>query len=410
MGEISIDSPRLWSDLMTIGAIGTTARGGSSRPTLSDADRDARNLFVYWSQDAGMTVVVDRIGNIFARREGTDPSLPPVVVGSHLDTQTPGGKFDGVLGVLAGLEVVRSLNRAAISTRRAIEIVDWTNEEGVRFPGLMGSAVFAGQVELEYALAYRDHSGLTVAGELARIGYKGSHDVGGRELDSYLELHIEQGRELEKAGATIGAVTNSYSWAAGTIEVLGENGHSQTEPMSQRRSALVGAARLVLEIESIGAAQEPFGIVSATTIDNWPNNRFNIPHRTVLRYTIVNQTDAGRHDALRQIAAIAETVAADARLVVNNSVAGQRDRLEFSQELIALTRIVGEAHGHKVIDLSTPAGHDALNMCQVCPTAIVFVPNRNGISHSELEWCEPRHACAGANVLLGITLARANRV
>jgi N-carbamoyl-L-amino-acid hydrolase len=263
-----IDGGRLWSDLMTMGAIGATAAGGTFRPALSGSDREGRNLFSYWAKEAGMSVSVDRIGNMFARREGRDPSLPPLMIGSHLDSQMPGGQFDGVLGVLAGISVVRALNEAKIETRRAIEIVNWTNEEGARFqPGLMGSGVFAGLLPFEEIVGIRDGQGRSVAEELQQSGYTDGVVPGGRAIEAYLELHIEQGPELEATGIEIGAVTNS-SWAcSGFVEIRGENGHSQTAAMSKRRNALLGAAKLILAIEEIGAVNEPDGMVSATVIE-----------------------------------------------------------------------------------------------------------------------------------------------
>jgi N-carbamoyl-L-amino-acid hydrolase len=187
---LKVDGERLWSDLMTMGAIGATPRGGSFRAALSDADRDARNLFVYWAKEAGLAITIDKLGNLFARREGSDPGLPPVMVGSHLDTQTPGGKFDGVLGVLAGLEVIRALNRAEIRTKCAIEVVNWTNEEGARFPpGVMGSNLFAGRTSLETLLNVRDRADIPMGDELKRSGFAGELEVGQRPIDSYVELH-----------------------------------------------------------------------------------------------------------------------------------------------------------------------------------------------------------------------------
>ena len=407
MPEIAINQDRLWSDLMTMGALGVTPRGGSFRPTLSDADREGRNLFVHWAKVEGLAVTIDRVGNIFARREGARPDLPPVMIGSHLDTQTPGGKFDGVLGVLAGLEVVRALDRANVATMRAIEVVNWTNEEGVRFPGLMGSAVYTGQLALETALNFTDRQGASVGNELARIGYAGDAPIGGREIDSYLELHIEQGSMLQDRQLTIGAVTNSSWWGGGVIEVNGENGHAQTAPMSRRRNALIGAAKLILGIEAIGAGHEPDGMVSATVIDNWPNNRINIPHRSVISLSIVHASDEGRRDILARIAELVERVVAETGLAITNKTATSRDRLDFSEDLQRLIEDASKRLGYGSMRLPTLTGHDALNMHFVCPTAIIFVPCRDGISHSELEWCEPEHATAGARVLLDVAIARA---
>ena len=230
-----IDSGRLWSDLMTLAAIGALPAGGCDRLALTEADGAARNLLGHWFAQAGLAVSVDAIGNMFGRREGTDPALPPVLVGSHLDTQSPGGKFDGPLGVLAALECVRTLDRAGLRTKRAIEVVNWTNEEGARFaPGLMGSAVFTGVLDLAAAQAAQDRNGLTVRDALDRIRYRGAVQPGGRPVDSYFELHIEQGDRLQTAGCTIGVVTGSEFNCFAFIDCFGANGHAQATPMPQR--------------------------------------------------------------------------------------------------------------------------------------------------------------------------------
>ncbi|MEH2529043.1 N-carbamoyl-L-amino-acid hydrolase [Bradyrhizobium sp. AZCC 1588] len=407
---VRIDGERLWSDLMTMAAIGATANGGSYRTSLSDADRDGRNLFVHWAKEAGLAVTVDKIGNIFARREGQDLSLPPVMVGSHLDTQAPGGRFDGVLGVLAGLEVVRTLNRAGIRTRRAIEVVNWTNEEGARFPpGVVGSNLFAGRTTLETLLQTRDRAGILMGDELKRIGYAGDVEVGQRLVDSYIELHIEQGPVLEAANIMIGVVTHTSCQGGGIIEILGENGHSQTTRMSKRRNALVGAARIVEEIERIGMAQEPHGMASATVIDILPNNRINIPHKAVVQFLTVHAEPEGRDRILDMIDQAVTKLGQDAQLAVSFSRNPQRHKFEFPVELVELAERVSGDLGYSSMRLPTWTAHDALNMHVVCPTSLIFVPCRDGISHSEFEWCEPEHTKAGADVLANVALERAQR-
>ncbi|MFB9267966.1 allantoate amidohydrolase [Bradyrhizobium erythrophlei] len=408
---LRVDGERLWSDLMTMGAIGATSRGGSYRTALSDADRDARNLFVHWAKEAGLTVTVDRIGNIFARRRGADDSLPPVMTGSHLDTQAPGGKFDGVLGVLAALEVVRTLNRAGVQTKRAIEVVNWTNEEGARFPpGVMGSNLFAGQTTLDVLLNTRDRSGTPMGDELVRIGYAGRIEVGRRPVHSYVELHIEQGPVLEAAGVQIGAVTHTSNQGGGMIEFIGENGHLQTTAMSQRRNALVGAARVIAAIEELGMAQEPDGMVSATVIDVWPNNRVNIPHKAQVGFLVVHADAAGRDRILNAIEQLSASIAQECKLGVSFSRSPQRHRFEFAPELVEMTERAAGRLGYSSMRLPTWTAHDALNMHRVCPTALVFIPCCGGISHSELEWCEPEHATAGANVLAHMLLGQAQQL
>jgi N-carbamoyl-L-amino-acid hydrolase len=400
-----IDADRLWADIMTMGAIGETPGGGSFRPALSDADREARNLFCYWAKEVGLAVSVDAIGNIFARREGSDPSLPPLMIGSHLDTQMPGGKFDGVLGVLAGIAVVRALNEAGVTTKRAIEIVNFTNEEGARFqPGVMGSGVFAGLMPLDQALMCRDDAGTILCDELQRIGFAGPLPVGGRPVHKYLELHIEQGPEMEKAGAMIAAVSNSSWGCSGFIDINGENGHSQTAAMSTRRNALVGAAKLILEIEAIGAENEPDGMVSATVIRNWPNNRVNIPHLSKLSYVAVHKTEEGRAQIIERIEAAARRIGEETGLTIGATSAHYRQRFDLSPQLSSQVMQVAGQLGYASMLLPTLTSHDALSMHHLCPTAIIFVPCRDGISHSEREWCDPDQVTAGARILLAMAL------
>ncbi len=405
-----IDQNRLWSDLMTLGAIGALPLGGNDRMALTDADRDGRSLFRLWCEQEGLSVTTDGMGNMFARREGTDPSLPPVLAGSHLDTQSPGGKFDGPLGVLGALAAVRALNAAGRTTKRSIEVVNWTNEEGARFmPGLMGSAVFADAMPLETAYASVDRGGRVFGEELARIRNKGPVPVGGRPVDAYFELHIEQGPLLEEMGITIGAVTHSHYSLMADITCHGENAHIQSMPMLGRRNALVGAARLIAEIDRVGRAHAPAGSASAVTIDLWPNNRINIPHRAVFGYGLIHPDKEGLASMEAAIEAAAAVIATETGLTFETTFQRRRDPVFFTEELIALTETVATDLNLSVTRMLTRPGHDAFNMLRVCPTALVFVPCRGGISHNELEFCEPEHCAAGANVLLHALIQRADR-
>ncbi len=405
-----IDPKRLWSDLMTLGAIGALPLGGNDRMTLTDADRDGRSLFRLWCDEAGLAVSTDAMGNMFARREGTDPSLPPVLAGSHLDTQSPGGKFDGPLGVLGALSAVRALNQAGRSTKRAIEVVNWTNEEGARFsPGLMGSAVFAGVVPIETAYATADRAGRIFGDELVRIRNKGPIRAGGRAVDSYLELHIEQGPLLEEAGVVIGAVTHSHFSLMADVTCHGENAHIQSAPMLRRRNALVGAARLIAEIDRIGREYAPEGSASAVTIDLWPNNRINIPHRVMFGYGLIHPDGAGLDGMAAAVDAAAQAIAADTGLTFETAIQRRREPVFFTEEMTALTESAAKELGLSVTRMRTRPGHDAFNMLTLCPTSLIFVPCRDGISHNELEYCEPEHCAAGANVLLHAMVQRADR-
>lgn len=405
-----VDQTRLWSDLMTLGAIGALPLGGNDRMALTDGDRDGRSLFRLWCEEEGLTVTTDAMGNMFGRREGTDPSLPPVLAGSHLDTQSPGGKFDGPLGVLGALAAVRALNAAGRTTRRSIEVVNWTNEEGARFsPGLMGSAVFANVLPMESAYASVDRAGFVFGDELGRIRNKGPLPVGGRPIDAYFELHIEQGPLLEEMGITIGAVTHSHFSLMADITCHGENAHIQSMPMLGRRNALVGAARLIAEIDRIGRAHAPAGSASAVTMDLWPNNRINIPHRAVFGYGLIHPDRDGLASMEAAIDAAAKVIAAETGLSFETTFQRRRDPVFFTEDLIGMTESVAKDLGLSVTRMMTRPGHDAFNMLNVCPTALIFVPCRGGISHNELEFCEPEHCAAGANVVLHALVQRADR-
>lgn len=405
-----VDQNRLWSDLMTLGAIGALPRGGNDRMALTDGDRDGRSLFRLWCEEEGLTVTTDAMGNMFGRREGTDPSLPPVLAGSHLDTQSPGGKFDGPLGVLGALAAVRALNAAGRATRRSIEVVNWTNEEGARFmPGLMGSAVFADVLPMESAYASVDRAGFVFGEELSRIRNKGPLPVGGRPIDAYFELHIEQGPLLEEMGITIGAVTHSHYSLMADITCHGENAHIQSMPMLARRNALVGAARLIAEIDRIGRAHAPAGSASAVTMDVWPNNRINIPHRAVFGYGLIHPDREGLASMEAAIDAAATVIASETGLSFESTFQRRRDPVFFTEDLIAMTESVAKDLGLSVTRMMTRPGHDAFNMLNVCPTALIFVPCRGGISHNELEFCEPEHCAAGAAVVLHALVQRADR-
>ncbi len=293
MIQPAIDAARLWSDLMTLASIGALPHGGCDRLALTDADAAARHLFAHWCREAGLSVTIDAMGNMFALREGADPALEPVLLGSHLDTQQPGGKFDGPLGVLAALECVRALDRAGVTTRRPVIVVNWTNEEGARFaPGLMGAAVHAGVLPLAEAHAAADRAGRRVGEELRRIGFLGQQP-GPAMAHAYLELHIEQGDRLQNAGKTIGIVEGTENNLFLVIDCWGENAHAQATPMRQRRNALVAAAALITEAERIGQAYAPEGSAGIAALDVLPNNRINIPHHVRLSFSATHPTRDG---------------------------------------------------------------------------------------------------------------------
>ena len=407
MTEPLIDSARLWSDLMSLASLGALPRGGCDRLALTDADAAARHLFAQWCGEAGLALTVDAMGNMFATREGTEAGLEPVLVGSHLDTQQPGGKFDGPLGVLAGLACVRAMDAAGVVTRRPVVVVNWTNEEGARFaPGLMGAAVHAGALPLEAAHAAADRQGRRVGEELRRIGFLGE-GRGPAAAHCYLELHIEQGDRLEKAGKTIGVVDGTENNLFLVIDCWGENGHAQATPMRQRRNALNNAAALVTAAEAIGRAHAPEGSAGVAAMEVSPNNRINIPHHVRLSFSATHPTQAGIDGIRAEIAAAAALVAAQSGMRVEVEDAPVRPAVDFDRELGAAVERAAGALGLGTMRLRSRAGHDAIRMAPFCRSQMIFVPCKDGISHSELEDMTAADAAAGAAVLLRVVMEAA---
>ncbi len=408
---LAINGPRLWDTIMASARIGPgRIETGLRRLALTDADREMRDLFVRWCRDAGCTVTVDRMGSIFARREGTDPTLPPVLVGSHLDTQIAGGRFDGILGVLSGLEVIRTLNDAGLRTRRAVELVSWTNEEGARFaPPMLASAVFGGVRPLEWALARADGDGRTVGEELARIGYAGSAPVGGRPVDAYFELHIEQGPILDEKGIPVGVVTGGFEVRGVVVEVRGETAHAGPTPMAQRRNALVGAAMLVVTLNEIGFAYSPEGKASTVRIEAWPNLPGILSEWARLtmdvRHPEAAQVDRMLSDLRRAMVDCAARAQVEMEIVESWQFGSER----FDTELVDLVRRTAARLEAPSLDMLSQAGHDAYYVSRVAPTAMIFTPCERGISHNERESCTLDDCVPGANVLLHAVLERANR-
>ena len=416
MRNLAVDGQRLWRDLMEIGRIGETAAGGCHRLALSDDDGRARDLFCRWMREAGCSIDVDAIGNVFARRPGRDPGRAPVMVGSHLDTVPLGGKFDGIAGVLAGVELVRTLNDGGIRTEAPIEIVVWTNEEGSRFsPFTMGSQVFAGQQDLDEMLARRElldpERGASVGQALDRIGYRGTAPVGGRKLDSYFELHIEQGPEMADGAQQIGIVTGSFQARYFVATVSGEQAHVGPTPMAVRHDAMVAAARLILEIDRIGRAHGRDGRANAPHLELHPNVRGVIPGRVLVSCDVRHSDHAvlaRMHEELTMAAQMVERVHG---VDVTLEQYGAFGPIAFDPAMIGLLRDSAAALGYRHRDILTVAGHDAVPLSTLCPAGMIFVASRaGGISHNEKEWSEPADVEAGANVLLRAVLAKAGVV
>ncbi|MDQ2101153.1 Zn-dependent hydrolase [Azospirillum isscasi] len=408
--NLTINGSRLWQSLMDMATIGATPKGGVCRLALTDLDKEGRDLFVRWCEEAGCTVTVDRIGNIFARRPGRDPDLPPVLMGSHLDTQPTGGRFDGVYGVLAGLEVIRSLNDLNYETDAPVEVAVWTNEEGTRFaPSMVASGVFAGEFDLEYGLSRADMDGRTVGEELARIGYAGDAPVGNRPLTAYFEAHIEQGPILEAEGKTIGVVTDAQGQRWYEITLTGQEAHAGPTPMARRKDALVGAARVVEAVNRIGFTHQPGACATVGLMQIHPNSRNVIPGRVFFTVDFRHPDDAvlARMDA--ELRAEVARIAAETMLDAEMEQIFYYAPVRFEESCVAAVRKGVERTGHSWRDMVSGAGHDACYVARVAPTAMVFIPCVDGISHNEVEDATPEWCAAGCEVLLLAVLEKAVR-
>ncbi len=408
---LTVNGERLWETIVASAAIGPgRVPSGLQRLALSDADKEMRDLFVRWCREAGCTVTVDRMGSIFARREGSDPSLPPVLIGSHLDTQIAGGRYDGIVGVLAGLEIIRSLNDAVIRTRRAVEVVDWTNEEGARFyPPMMASAVFGGVRTLEWALGRKDPQGKTVGEELERIGYAGSAPVGGRPVDAYFELHIEQGPILDAKGIPVGVVSGTYEVRGMNVVVRGETAHAGPTLMADRCSAMVGAAMLIVAVNEIGWKYAPEGKSSTSRIEVWPNLPGIISDWAQVTIDVRHPEVTHVDRMVADIRGDMQDCAARAQVEMEITESWQFGSERFDPELMTLIRQSAGRLNVPTLDILSQAGHDAYYVSRVAPTAMIFTPCERGISHNEAEHCTLADLAPGVNVLLHAVLARANR-
>lgn len=409
MKNTQINADRLWDSLMELAQIGATPKGGVCRLALTDVDKLGRDLFVRWCEDAGCSVSYDAMGNIFARRPGRDNSLPPIMTGSHLDSQPTGGKFDGAYGVLAGLEVIRTLNDLDYQTEAPLEVVAWTNEEGSRFaPAMVGSGVFAQVFDLDYGLSRADQDGNTLGQELQRIGYAGPEQPGQHPVGAYFEAHIEQGPILEAAGKTIGVVQGAQGQRWYEVTVTGQEAHAGPTPMLVRRDALVGAARMVEAVNRIGLEHQPNACATCGMLNVMPNSRNVIPGQVWFTVDFRHPDDAilaAMDQALRQeLAQIAEA----ARLELALEQIWHSPATPFDESCVAAVRKGTEQAGYAHMDIISGAGHDAVYMAKIAPAAMIFVPCENGISHNEIENATPQDIAAGCNVLLHAMLEKAN--
>lgn len=409
--DARVNADRLWEAIAASSAIGTHGEG-LSRLALGDADRQMRDRFGEWCREAGLTLAIDPFGNTFARRDGIDNTLPAVLLGSHLDSQQEGGRFDGVLGVLGALEVIRTLNDLGYRTRRPLRIVNWTNEEGARFPPpMLGSGVFTGVYALDWAHTIRaTDNGRTVRQELERIGYLGTSSVAPAAIDAYFELHIEQGPRLESWGMQVGVVSGAATVHGFRVEYLGETAHAGTRPMHLRKNALAAAARLGTAIDDVGLAhQETGGMATVARIAASPNKPGILSSHCEIAGDIRHHDPAVAAAMIRQV----EQAATDAATITNTTMAFA-DRWQwggpiFDPGAVATVREAASRLGYSHADLPSQAGHDAYFLARVCPTAMIFVPCVNGITHHPAECIGKDDAATGANVLLHAVTAWADR-
>jgi N-carbamoyl-L-amino-acid hydrolase len=403
-----ISADRLWATLEASARIGAIPHNGLSRLALSDADRQMRALFVSWCERANLRVSVDRIGNIFARRAG-DSDASPVMIGSHLDSQIHGGRFDGVLGVLAGLEVMRALNEADIRTERPLEVVSWTDEEGARFRrSMLGSSVFAGQMGLGQALSQKDDCGITVGEALTEIGYAGNEVVPGPPPHAYLELHIEQDSVLDDAGIDVGIVDSSCSSCIVAIHFEGRTAHSGPTPMEKRQDALTGAARAIVAIDQIARQHGPAATSSTSTIQVWPNRPAIIPSSVDLRCGL-SHPDGRVLECLRaELEDAAAAAAAEARVTAKVSTIARFGDVTFDPAVVDAIEAAATSLGIESLRLPARAGHDAFVIASVAPTAMIFCPCRDGISHHPDEAIDYERVLPSVAVLAHAAIALAN--
>ena len=399
--NLRINGDRLWDSLMEMAKIGPGLAGGNNRQTLTDADAEGRALFQSWCDAAGCSMGVDSLGNMFAQRDGTDPDALPVYVGSHLDTQPTGGKYDGVLGVLGGLEIVRTLNDLGIKTRHPIVVTNWTNEEGTRFaPAMLASGVFAGVHDQDWAEDRTDADGKRFGDELDRISWRGEEPVGARKMHAFFELHIEQGPILEAEGKDIGVVTHGQGLSWTQVTITGKDSHTGSTPMPMRRNAGLAMARVLEKVEEIALSHAPDAVGAAGHIDIYPNSRNVIPGKAVFTVDFRSPNLDVIEDMVTRMKAAATEICKDMGCEVEFETAGGFDPVEFDQDCVEAVRSAAERLGYSHRNLVSGAGHDACWINRVAPTAMVMCPCVDGLSHNEAEEISKDWATAGSDVLM----------
>ncbi|EEE02051.1 amidase, hydantoinase/carbamoylase family [Burkholderia multivorans CGD1] len=403
LAMVRVNQQRLWDSLMEMATIGATARGGSCRLALSDDEVRGRRRFIAWCEAAGCEIRIDPIGNLFARRPGTEPDAPAVMCGSHLDTQPLGGRFDGVYGVLAGLEAIRTLNEHGIATRHPIDVVAWTNEEGSRFtPGMMGSAVYAGKLDLDDALARPCmHTGVRLGDELERTGFAGPARE--RQMPkAYFEAHIEQGPVLENAGVPIGVVTGVQGIVELDVTVTGFESHAGTTPMSVRKDAMGVAAAMIAAIVEHGHGFDADARVTVGHLACQPNSPSTIPGQVRFSVDVRHPSRSALQRLVADIGAICTQRTALRGTHVDVQRIAEYDPIAFDAACIERVRQATIAAGYPYLEMFSGAGHDAVNLSYVAPSAMVFVPCKAGLSHNEAEDADPVHLAQGASVLANL--------
>ncbi|NRG16791.1 Zn-dependent hydrolase [Rhizobiales bacterium] len=409
--NLRIDGDRLWDSLMEMAEIGPGVRGGNNRQTLTDDDAKGRALFQKWCEEAGLTLGVDKMGNMFARREGTDPDALPVYMGSHLDTQPTGGRYDGVLGVLGGLEVIRTLNDRDIKTKHPIVVVNWTNEEGTRFaPAMLASGVFAGVHTLDWAYAREDAEGKTVGDELKRIGWIGDEEVGARKMHAMFELHIEQGPILEDEGVDIGVVTHGQGLKWLQVTLTGKESHTGSTPMPKRRNAGLGMARVTELVHEVAMDYQPDAVGAIGHVEVYPNSRNIIPGKTVFTIDIRSPDKATLDEMDDRIRDGIDTICDALQISGEVEQVGHFDPVTFDEGCVSKVRDAAKRLGYSHRNIVSGAGHDACWVNRVAPTAMIMCPCVDGLSHNEDEKIFPEWATAGTDVLLHAVLETAEVV
>jgi len=399
--NMKINGERLWDSLMEMAKIGPGVAGGNNRQTLTDEDGMGRALFQSWCEAAGCTMGLDQMGNMFARREGTDPEALPVYVGSHLDTQPTGGKYDGVLGVLGGLEIIRTLNDLDVKTKHPIVVTNWTNEEGTRYaPAMLASGVFAGMHTQDWAYNIEDAEGKKFGDELKRIGWRGEEEVGARKMHAFFELHIEQGPILEAEGKDIGVVTHGQGLSWTQVTVTGKDSHTGSTPMPMRKNAGLGMARMLGLVDEIAWGHKPDAVGAAGHIDVYPNSRNVIPGKVVFTVDFRSPDLATITDMENTFREGASQIAGAMGLGVSFEKVGGFDPVTFDEGCVTAVRSAAERLGYSHRDIISGAGHDACWINRSAPTAMVMCPCVDGLSHNEAEDISVEWATAGADVLL----------